>query len=60
MCGDLNQNATIQKHPAIEEFLNQITIQNKYTNIRPLIVDEYHSLIKAISNPNYTVIDAVR
>lgn len=48
LCGDLNINATEDKDPAILKFVEEIDQSGRYSNIRPLITDEYGSLLKAI------------
>lgn len=51
--GDFNQNATAEKVPQIMEYLSQIDRTGNFTNIRPLILNEYGALIHALSSEKY-------
>lgn len=51
--GDFNQNATAEKVPKIMEYLTQIDRTGTFTNIRPLILNEYGALIDAMSSEKY-------
>ena len=50
VCGDMNQNASEQKHSSVYNYLKTIDKTGQYTNIKSLITQEYESLLKALSH----------
>jgi hypothetical protein len=60
VCGDMNQNASEQKHASVYNYLKKIDETGQYANIKPLITQEYEALLKALSHESYMLKDLLR